>query len=622
MTRKQKKTLIRIIVSFVILAAEMVCFSFVEAAPWVQLIAYLVPYFVIGYDIVRKAVLGVAHLQFFDECFLMTIATVGAFVTGEYAEGTAVMLFYQVGELFQSCAVAKSRRSISELMDIRPDYANMENEQGELVWVSPEDVHPGDIITVKPGEKIPLDGIVAEGTSSADTSALTGESLPRDLAPGDGVISGCINLTGLIRVKVTKDFGSSTVSKILELVENSREKKSVSENFISSFSRVYTPAVVFGAIALAVIPPFFDGMDFMKWIYRAMTFLVISCPCALVISIPLSFFSGLGGAAKKGVLIKGSNYLESLAKAGIMVFDKTGTLTKGSFEVTKAVPQKGFTEDELLSYAALAESYSDHPIALSLKNACMKKIGSQDLSRLGEVSEKAGFGVSAVIDKKKVLAGNTKLMSAEKIHLPDSVRSGSTAVHIAVEGVYAGCILIADVIKEGTSAALKRLREMGVRKTVMLTGDSKETAQTVAGTLGIDEVHAELLPGDKVDVLEELLTKKLPGETLVFTGDGINDAPVLTRADIGIAMGAMGSDAAIEAADIVLMDDDPKRIADAIAISRKTLFIARQNTVFAIGVKLLVLLLGALGFANMWAAVFADVGVCVLAVLNAMRARG
>ncbi|MDE7293216.1 MAG: HAD-IC family P-type ATPase, partial [Oscillospiraceae bacterium] len=426
MTRKQKKTLVRIIVSFVILAVEMIYFRLFSGGEGegafnaVQLIAYLIPYFIIGYDILRKAFLGVIHLQFFDECFLMTIATIGAFVTGEYAEGTAVMLFYQVGELFQSCAVSKSRRSISELMDIRPDYANIENEGGELTKVSPEEVHPGDIIAVKPGEKIPLDGTVISGTSSADTSALTGESLPRDIAPGDDVISGCINLTGIIRVKVTKDFGCSTVSKILELVENSREKKSVSENFISSFSRVYTPAVVFGAIALALIPPFFDGMNFMKWIYRAMTFLVISCPCALVISIPLSFFSGLGGAAKKGVLIKGSNYLEALAKAGVMVFDKTGTLTKGSFEVTKIIPQKGFSEDEILKAAALAESYSDHPIALSLKEAFEKRSGKSDGLKPDDVSERAGFGVYAEIEGRKILAGNLKLMNAENISLPEN----------------------------------------------------------------------------------------------------------------------------------------------------------------------------------------------------------
>ncbi len=627
MTRKQKKTLVRIIVSFVILAGEMIYFRLFSggggegAFNAVQLIAYLIPYFIIGYDILRKAFLGVIHLQFFDECFLMTIATIGAFVTGEYAEGTAVMLFYQVGELFQSCAVSKSRRSISELMDIRPDYANIENEKGELSKVSPEEVHPGDIIAVKPGEKIPLDGTVISGTSSADTSALTGESLPRDIAPGDDVISGCINLTGIIRVRVTKDFGCSTVSKILELVENSREKKSVSENFISSFSRVYTPAVVFGAIALAFVPPFFDGMDFMKWIYRAMTFLVISCPCALVISIPLSFFSGLGGAAKKGVLIKGSNYLEALAKAGVMVFDKTGTLTKGSFEVTKIIPQKGFSEDEILRAAALAESYSDHPIAVSLKEAFEKRSGKSGSLKPDDVSERAGFGVYAGIEGRKILAGNLKLMNAENISLPENTESGSTAVHIAIDKVYAGCLTLADTPKDGAAEALKRLRELGVRRTVMLTGDSKAAAECAAEMLGIDEVHAGLLPGDKVDVLEELLTKKQSGETLVFTGDGINDAPVLTRADIGIAMGAMGSDAAIEAADIVLMDDNPKKIADAIAISRKTLFIARQNTFFAIGVKLLVLILGALGAANMWAAVFADVGVAVLAILNAMRAR-
>lgn len=617
MTRKQKKTLMRIIVSFVLLAAEMIFFktSGADLGMW-ELVLYLIPYLIIGYDILRKALLGIIHLQLFDECFLMTAATVGAFVTGEYAEGTAVMLFYQVGELFQSCAVAKSRRSIADLMDIRPDHANLENEDGSLREVSPEEVHPGDIIAVKPGEKIPLDGIVISGVSAADTSALTGESLPRDISEGDSVISGCINLSGLIRVRVTKDISGSTVSKILELVENSREKKSVSENFISSFSRIYTPAVVAGAIALSVIPPLFDGFQFMKWIYRAMTFLVISCPCALVISIPLSFFSGLGGAAKRGVLIKGSNYMEALAKTGIMVFDKTGTLTKGTFEVTEILPEKGYTESELLETAALAESYSDHPIAVSLRNGA----GKLDKSRVGEVNERAGHGVCAQVDGRSVLAGNYKLMAAENIKCstPDK---GATAVHVAIDGKYAGCILISDTPKKGAAEAIKRLHDLGVRQTVMLTGDSKAAADSAAKALGIDTVHAGLLPADKVEIVEKLIASRQPGETLAFTGDGINDAPVLTRADVGIAMGALGSDAAIEAADIVLMDDDPGKISTAIAISRKTLFIARQNTVFAIGVKILVLLLGALGLAGMWAAVFADVGVAVLAILNAMRAR-
>lgn len=617
MTRKQKKTLVRIIISFVLLAAEMIALGVTgaELGIW-ELVLYLIPYLVIGYDILRKAFLGIIHLQVFDECFLMTIATIGAFVTGEYAEGTAVMLFYQVGELFQSCAVAKSRRSISELMDIRPDHANLENEDGSLREVSPEEVHPGDIIAVKPGEKIPLDGVVISGTSAADTSALTGEALPRDISEGDSVISGCINLTGLIRVRVTKDMSSSTVSKILELVENSREKKSVSENFISAFSRIYTPAVVVGAVALSVIPPLFDGLDFMKWIYRAMTFLVISCPCALVISIPLSFFSGLGGAAKRGVLIKGSNYMESLAKAGIMVFDKTGTLTKGTFEVTEILPEKGFSERDLLEKAALAESYSDHPIAVSLRSAA----GKIDRSRVGEARERAGHGVCALVDGKTVLAGNSKLMKSENIPCA-SPDKGATAVHVAVDGKYAGCILISDTPKPGAAMAIKQLHDMGVRQTVMLTGDSKAAAEAAARVLGIDTVHAGLLPEDKVEIVEKLIADKRPGETLAFTGDGINDAPVLTRADVGIAMGALGSDAAIEAADIVLMDDDPGKISVAIAISRKTLSIAHQNTVFAIGVKVLVLLLGALGLAGMWAAVFADVGVAVLAILNAMRAR-
>ncbi|MCM1524285.1 MAG: cadmium-translocating P-type ATPase [Ruminococcus sp.] len=616
MTGRQKKNLIRIIVSFVILAGEMIFFKVtgLDLGRW-ELVCYLVPYLIIGWDILRKALLGIIHLQVFDECFLMTIATVGAFATGEYSEGTAVMLFYQVGELFQSYAVSKSRRSIAGLMDIRPDYANIENDRGELVTVDPEEVEIGGIITVKPGEKIPLDGVVVSGVSSADTSALTGEPVPRDIGEGSEVISGCINLTGNIRVRVTKEFGQSTVSKILELVENSQEKKSKSENFITKFARVYTPAVVIAAVLLAVVPPIVLGQPFGGWIYRAMTFLVISCPCALVISIPLSFFGGIGGASRSGILIKGGNYLEALSSAGVMVFDKTGTLTKGSFEVT-AVHSGGSSENELLETACLAECYSNHPISLSLKRAWGKKC---DTSSVEEVSEIPGQGVSAVIGGKKVLCGNMKLMKSENIDGAHECHRAGTAVHVAVDGVYKGHIIISDSLKDGAKETVSGVKEMGVKKTVMLTGDDKRVGAHCAEELGIDEYHAQLLPADKVDCLERLLAEKSEKESLVFVGDGVNDAPVLTRADIGIAMGGIGSDAAIEAADIVLMDDDPLKIITAMKISRKTMRIVKENIVFALAVKAAVLLLGALGFANMWAAVFADVGVSVIAILNAMR---
>lgn len=611
--------LTRIIISFVIIAAEMVFFHVCQRE-WgiIEPIAFAVPYLIIGYDILKKAIVNIFHGQVFDENFLMTVATIGAFATGEYDEASAVMLFYQVGELFQSYAVNKSRKSISELMDIRPDYANIEDEQGNIVKVEPDEVKIDDVIVVLAGEKIPLDGVVVSGTSTADTSALTGESVPREIYEGSEVISGCINLTGKIKVKVTKEFGQSTVAKILELVESSSSKKSRSENFITRFSRVYTPAVVIGAVLLAVIPPLVTGGNWVEWLQRAMTFLVISCPCALVISIPLSFFCGIGGASKQGILIKGSNYLENLAKAHTIVFDKTGTLTKGSFGVT-SVHGESVSDDELLEMAAMAETYSSHPISKSLKDAWGK---TADTSRISDVQEIAGHGISAVIDGRRVLAGNLKLMVREKIEGAHDCHKAGTAVHVACDGVYMGHIIISDSLKDTSKEAISAIRSVGVEKTVMLTGDEKRTAEAVSAELGLDEFHAELLPGDKVDCVEKLISDKPEDRTLVFVGDGINDAPVLTRADIGIAMGALGSDAAIEAADIVLMDDDPAKIASAVRISVKTLKIVRQNIVFALGVKFLVLALGALGFANMWAAVFADVGVSVIAILNAMRASG
>lgn len=611
MTRKQKKQLTRIFLAAAIYAAALI----LPLTGAVQVALFLVGYVVAGGDIVLKAAKNISHGQVFDENFLMTVATIGALLLGEYSEGIAVMLFYQVGEWFQSYAVSKSRQSISSLMDIRPDYANVERD-GQLVQVDPEEVAVGDSIVVKPGERIPLDGVVLTGTSTIDTSALTGESVPREVLEGDEVISGCINQSGMLTIRVSKEFGESTVAKILDLVENSSSKKSKSENFITKFARYYTPAVVVAAAVLAVVPPLMMGGSFLPWIQRALTFLVISCPCALVISIPLSFFGGIGGASKCGILIKGSNYLEALAQVTTVVFDKTGTLTQGSFEVTAIHPEHA-TEQELLGLAALVESYSDHPISLSLKKAWGKEL---DSSALSQVEEIAGHGVVATVGGKRVAAGNRKLMAKLGVQGARDCELAGTAVHVAVDGVYQGHIIISDVVKPDAKEAITALKRNGVRKTVMLTGDAEAVGKSVAQNLGLDEYHAELLPGDKVDELEKLLRQKGKGENLAFVGDGINDAPVLTRADVGIAMGGLGSDAAIEAADIVLMDDKPSKIATAIRISRKTLGIVRQNIVFSLGVKAIVLLLGALGYASMWAAVFADVGVSVIAILNAIRA--
>ena len=610
MTRKQKKQLTRIFLAAAIYAAALI----LPLTGAVQVALFLVGYVAAGGDIVLKAAKNISHGQVFDENFLMT-ATIGALLLGEYSEGIAVMLFYQVGEWFQSYAVSKSRQSISSLMDIRPDYANVERD-GQLVQVDPEEVAVGDSIMVKPGERIPLDGVVLTGTSTIDTSALTGESVPREVLEGDEVISGCINQSGMLTIRVSKEFGESTVAKILDLVENSSSKKSKSENFITKFARYYTPAVVVAAAVLAVVPPLMMGGSFLPWIQRALTFLVISCPCALVISIPLSFFGGIGGASKCGILIKGSNYLEALAQVTTVVFDKTGTLTQGSFEVTAIHPEHA-TEQELLGLAALVESYSDHPISLSLKKAWGKEL---DSSALSQVEEIAGHGVVATVGGKRVAAGNCKLMAKLGVQGARDCELAGTAVHVAVDGVYQGHIIISDVVKPDAKEAITALKRNGVRKTVMLTGDAEAVGKSVAQNLGLDEYHAELLPGDKVDELEKLLRQKGKGENLAFVGDGINDAPVLTRADVGIAMGGLGSDAAIEAADIVLMDDKPSKIATAIRISRKTLGIVRQNIVFALGVTAIVLLLGALGYASMWAAVFADVGVSVIAILNAIRA--
>ena len=577
-------------------------------------VLYLIPYGIIGWDVLWRAIRNIKNGQVFDENFLMSVATVGAFGCGEYPEAVAVMLFYQVGELFQSVAVDRSRKSISALMDIRPDYANMERN-GELVQVDPEEVSVGDVIVVKAGERVPLDGTVLEGTSSLDTAALTGESLPRDVQAGDEVVSGCVNLTGVLHVKVNKPFGESTVAKILDLVENSSSKKAKAENFITKFARYYTPAVVFAALALAALPPLLGMGPWLMWVQRALNFLVVSCPCALVISIPLSFFGGIGGASKQGILVKGGNYLEALAQAGIVVFDKTGTLTKGTFEVTAVHPQQ-VGEGELLELAALAERFSDHPISRSIQAACQS---APDPNRVTDAKEIAGHGVRAVVDGKTVLAGNQKLMDQFHIPFEDACHHVGTIIHVAVDGAYMGHIVISDQVKEGAKETLRDLKAAGVRKTVMLTGDSQAVGQAVARQLGLDEVHAELLPGDKVDQVERLLQSKGPKEQLVFVGDGINDAPVLSRADIGVAMGAMGSDAAIEAADIVLMDDDLKKLPVAVRIARKTLRIVRENIVFALAVKFLVLILSALGKANMWWAVFADVGVSVIAILNSMR---
>ena len=616
MTKKQKKVLIRIIVAAILL----VILHFVPLEGlWLGLL-YLIPYAVIGYDILRKAVLGIMHGEVFDENFLMAVATVGAMGLGEYSEGVAVMLFYQIGELFQSVAVGKSRQNISALMDIRPDYANIEAEDGSLEQVDPDDVEIGTVIVVRPGEKVPIDGVVVEGTSTLNTSALTGESVPREITVDQDVISGCVNLTGLLKIRTTKEFGESTVSKILDLVENSSMKKSKSENFITKFARYYTPAVCYSALALAILPPVINLImgnpaAWSTWIIRALTFLVISCPCALVISIPLSFFGGIGAASTCGILVKGSNYLEAMSETKYVVFDKTGTLTKGVFDVTGIYPGQGFTEEELLEYAAYAESYSSHPISKSLKNAYGKE---PDASNVSDVEEISGHGVTAKVNGRQVAAGNAKLMKSLNLAYTENTGVG-TVVHVAVDGNYAGYILISDVIKDGAKEAIASLKNSGVKKCIMLTGDSKTVAEHVSGELKLDEVHSELLPADKVSCVEKLLQEKGAKEKLAFVGDGINDAPVLSRADIGIAMGALGSDAAIEAADVVLMDDNPAKIALAMRISRKCLRIVYENIVFALAVKAICLILGALGIANMWVAIFADVGVMVLAVLNAIR---
>lgn len=624
MTKKQKKVLIRIIIASVLIILLKLVFHFVNVNKYVELIAFLVPYFIIGYDILKKAVYGIFNRQVFDENFLMAIATVGAIALGEYVEGTAVMLFYQIGELFQSYAVGKSRKNITALMDIRPDYANIEVD-GKLEQVDPDDVEVGSVIVVKPGEKIPIDGIVVEGSSTLNTSALTGESVPRSAKEGEEVISGCVNLTGLLKIKTDKEFGDSTVSKILDLVENSSMKKSRSENFITRFAKVYTPAVCIGALALAVIPPVVNlvmgnSSEWSKWIIRALTTLVISCPCALVISIPLSFFGGIGGASSRGILIKGSNYLEILSKAKYIVCDKTGTLTKGVFEVTDVVTANSYQKEELLKLAAYAESYSTHPISKSIRNAYNKNIDTNVISDIEEIS---GHGVCADIKGRKILVGNKKLMEQYGIDTTPTQsfidKKTGTLVYVSIDGVYAGCIIISDIIKPTSAKAVKDLKKAGVKKVVMLTGDSKKVADAVGKQIGVDVVKSELLPADKVFEIEKLLDEKEKNEVLAFVGDGINDAPVLSRADIGIAMGALGSDAAIEAADIVLMDDDPSKIATAMNISAKTLKIVHQNIVFALMVKFICLFLGAIGIANMWIAIFADVGVMVLAVLNATR---
>ena len=618
MNKKQKKNLQRIIAAVVLVLILKLLPQFPTP---VELALYCIPYLVVGWDVLRKALLGIKNRQPFDECFLMAVATVGAFALGDYVEGCAVILFYQIGELFQSVAVGKSRQSISSLMDIRPDYANIEDEDGKLEQVDPDDVEVGTVIVVQPGERVPIDGVIVEGTSALNTAALTGESLPRDVQSGDEVISGCVNMTGLLKVRTTKEFGESTVSKILDLVENSSMKKARTENFITRFARVYTPAVCYSALALAFLPPVVlllmgQPARFGDWIYRALTFLVISCPCALVISIPLSFFGGIGGASACGILVKGSTYLEELARTGVVVFDKTGTLTQGTFKVVGVHPENGVTEAELVEAAALAESWSKHPISLSIKNAYGKEI---DANRVTDVQELGGHGVTAKVDGKTVAAGNARLMAKLNLSAPEVTEPG-TIVHVAIEGKYAGYLLIADVVKPHSAQAIKGLKAAGVRKTVMLTGDAEPVAKAVASDLGLDEYHAGLLPGDKVDQIEKLLTAKGPKENLAFVGDGINDAPVLSRADIGIAMGALGSDAAIEAADIVLMDDDPAKIALAMSIARRTLRIVYENIVFALAIKFACLVLGALGLASMWTAIFADVGVMVLAVLNATRA--
>lgn len=617
MNKKQKKVLYRIIAA----ALCMVILLLLPLGEGPFRLLFLIPYLIIGYDILIKAGKGIINRQVFDENFLMAVATVGAILLGEYTEGVAVMLFYQIGELFQSYAVGKSRRNISQLMDIRPDYANIEGEDGSLLQVDPDEVEIGTLILVQPGEKIPIDGVVEEGKSTLNTSALTGESLPRDAAEGDEVISGCINLTGVLKIRTTREFGESTVSKILDLVENASSRKSRSENFISKFAKYYTPAVCYGAVALALLPPLVRMLllsiapEWNVWVFRALTFLVISCPCALVISIPLSFFAGIGGASNAGVLVKGSNYLETLSQAKCVVFDKTGTMTQGVFEVS-GIYHNTMEKEQLLEYAALAESYSTHPISKSLQKAYGKPV---DKSRIADVEEISGNGVTAMIDGRPVAAGNEKLMQRLGIACAECTEAG-TVVHMAVDGSYAGYILISDLLKPHAKEAVAALKQVGIKKTVMLTGDRKQAAEQVASELGIDKVYSELLPADKVSRVEELLQEKGRKEQLVFVGDGINDAPVLSRADIGIAMGALGSDAAIEAADVVLMDDDPLKIAKAIRIARKCIRIVYENIYFAIGVKIICLILGAVGIANMWVAIFADVGVMVLAVLNAIRA--
>ena len=622
MTKKQKKSLQQILIALALVILLKLLLRVLPALPTpVELLLYLIPYFVVGKDVLRKAIKGIKNRQPFDECFLMAVATVGAFALGDYVEGCAVILFYQIGELFQSVAVGKSRQSISSLMDIRPDYANVEDEDGKLEQVDPDDVEVGTVIVVQPGERVPIDGVIVEGTSALNTAALTGESLPRDVQTGDEVISGCVNMTGLLKVRTTKEFGESTVSKILDLVENSSMKKARAENFITRFARVYTPAVCYGALALAFLPPIVlllmgQPARFGDWIYRALTFLVISCPCALVISIPLSFFGGIGGASACGILVKGSTYLEELARTGIVVFDKTGTLTQGTFKVTGVHPADGITDEQLVEAAALAECWSKHPISLSIKAAHGKEI---DSARVTDVEELGGHGVTAKVDGKPVAAGNARLMERLGLSAP-AVSETGTVVHVAIDGRYAGCLLITDVVKPHSAEAIRALKAAGVRKTVMLTGDAEPVAKAVSAQLGLDEYHAGLLPGDKVDQIETLIAAKKSKENLAFVGDGINDAPVLSRADVGIAMGALGSDAAIEAADVVLMDDDPAKIALAMRIARRTLRIVYENIVFALAVKFACLLLGAIGMASMWTAIFADVGVMVIAVLNATRA--
>ena len=617
MTKKQKKAMIRIIIAVVLVGL----ISLLPVKGYIRFALFMIPYLVIGYDILRKAVKGIMNRQVFDENFLMAVATIGAIALGDYTEGVAVMIFYQIGELFQSYAVGKSRRNISELMDIRPDYANVETENGELEQVDPDEVEIGSVIVVQPGEKVPIDGVIIEGKSTLNTSALTGESLPREAEVDDEIVSGCINMTGVLRIKTTKEFGESTVSKILDMVENASSRKSRSENFISKFAHYYTPIVCYCAAALAVLPPLVSILflhiapDWGEWIFRALTFLVISCPCALVISIPLSFFAGIGGASRSGVLVKGSNYMETLAQTSCVVFDKTGTLTQGVFAVSSIYPE-GMSEDQLLEYATLAESYSSHPISRSLQKAYGKGI---DKNRIADVEEISGNGVKAAIDGKEVSVGNDKLMKKLGVSYKELNEVG-TVVYVAVDQIFAGSILISDQPKPTAAAAIKALNKAGIRKTVMLTGDRRNVAEHVAKELGISEYYAELLPADKVSGVEKLLAGQRSREKLAFVGDGINDAPVLSRADIGIAMGAMGSDAAIEAADIVLMDDDPMKIAKAIKIARKCIRIVYENIYFAIGIKVICLILGALGIANMWAAIFADVGVMVIAVLNAIRA--